>query len=68
MLATALRGLVIGLTALAFAAPAHAEMSVLDNDQLRVGVDLEQGGALTWLSRSRGEHVPNLLSVAEQSY
>jgi hypothetical protein len=29
-------------------------MSVLDNDQLRVGVDLEQGGALTWLSAVEG--------------
>jgi hypothetical protein len=41
---------------------------VLDNGRIRVGVDLGQGGKLTWMSRSQGEHADNLLLESEQSY
>ncbi len=60
--------LLVALAALAFAAPARAGLSVLDNGRIRVGVDLAQGGKLTWLSRSQGEHADNLLLESEQSY
>jgi hypothetical protein len=59
---------VIAAAALAFVAPARAGLSVLDNGTIRVGVDLDQGGRLTWLSRSQGEHADNLLLESEQSY
>jgi hypothetical protein len=59
---------VIAAVALSFAAPARAGLSVLDNGRIRVGVDLEQGGKLTWLSRSQGEQADNLLLESEQSY
>jgi hypothetical protein len=65
---SALRGLLAVVAALFFAAPAHASLSVLDNGAIRVAVDLDQGGKLTWLSRARGEHADNLLFEAEQSY
>jgi hypothetical protein len=60
--------LLVALAALAFAAPARAGLSVLDNGRIRVGVDLAQGGKLTWLSRSQGEYADNLLLESEQSY
>lgn len=68
MTAGALRGLVVAVAMLAFTAPAHAATSVLDNGSVRVGVDLAQGGKLTWLSRSQGDHADNLLFEAEPSY
>jgi hypothetical protein len=50
----------LGASALA-APPAHeAKMSWLDNGTIRVGADLELGGAITWLSRS-GDQV-NLIN------
>src|SRR5205085_10082909 len=52
----------------AFAAPAHAAVSVLDNGVIRAAVDLDEGGKLTWLSRASGERADNLLFQAEQSY
>ena len=58
----------VALAVLAFAAPARAGLSVLDNGRIRVGVDLGQGGKLTWLSRAQGEHADNLLLGSEQSY
>ncbi len=67
MFATTFRGLLIAGALLAFAAPAHAAVSVLDNGTIRVGVDLQHGD-LTWLSRSRGEYADNLLLESEQSY
>jgi len=66
--ATTFRGLLIAGALLAFAAPAHAAVSALDNGVVRVGVDLAQGGKLTWLSRARGANAGNLLYEAEQSY
>jgi hypothetical protein len=66
--ATTVRGLLIAAALLAFAAPAHAAVSVLDNGVVRVGVDLSQGGKLTWLSRARGADAGNLVYEAEQSY
>src|SRR6266487_4629911 len=66
--ARGLRGLLLVVAALALAPPAHAALSVLDNGKVRVGIDLDQGGKLTWLSRSQGEHADNLLFEAEQSY
>jgi hypothetical protein len=68
MRAVALRGLPLVLAALVFAAPAHAALSVLDNGTIRAAVDLGRGGALTWLSRTRGEHADNLLLQSDQSY
>jgi hypothetical protein len=59
---------VIAAAALAFAAPVRAGVSVLDNGRIRVGVDLDHGGKLTWLSRSQGERADNLLLESEQSY
>ena len=41
------------------AAPHSAEMTFLDNGKIRVGADLNLGGAITWLSRSGGENVVN---------
>ena len=67
MFATTVRGLLIAGALLAFAAPAHAAVSVLDDGTIRVGVDLQHGD-LTWLSRSRGDYADNLLAVSEQSY
>lgn len=67
MFATTFRGLLIAGALLAFAAPAHAAVSVLDNGTVRVGVDLQHGD-LTWLSRSHGEYADNLLLASEQSY
>ena len=67
MSAAALRGLLIVAATLSLAAPAQAGLSVLDNGKVRVGIDLGQGGKLTWLSRSNGEHADNLLFEAEQS-
>jgi hypothetical protein len=64
---TTFRGLLIAGALLAFAAPAHAAVSVLDNGTIRVAVDLQRGD-VTWLSRSRGEYADNLLVVSEQSY
>jgi hypothetical protein len=70
MSAGALRGLVVlvAVAALGFAAPAHAAISVLDNGTIRVAVDLDHGGKMTWLSRSQGDHADNLLFESEQSY
>ena len=68
MTATALRGLVLVVALLVVAAPAHAALETLDNGTIRLGVDLEQGGKLTWLSRSHGLDAGNLLFEAEQSY
>jgi hypothetical protein len=65
----AFRGLLVAAAALALAAPARAErLSVLDNGTVRVGVDLDQGGKITWLSRSSGDDVRNLVFEDEQSY
>jgi len=69
MAAMALRGLLVGAAALALAAPAQAErLSVLDNGAVRVAVDLDQGGKITWLSRASGENAGNLLLQSVQSY
>jgi hypothetical protein len=53
MAVRALRGLVVLVAALGFTAPAHA-LSVLDNGRVRVGVDLERGGKIAWLSEAQG--------------
>ena len=69
MAGVAFRGLLVAAAALALAAPAHAErFSVLANDAVRVGVDLDQGGKITWLSRAHGEGADNLLLQSVQSY
>src|SRR5262245_23926898 len=68
MSAHALRGLLVAAAVLVFAAPARAALSELDNGTIRIGVNLDQGGKITWLSRSRGLDAGNLLLEAEQSY
>src|SRR3954451_9683923 len=57
--------LAFALCTSAFAAPPEHEpkMSWLDNGVIRLGVDLELGGAITWLSRS-GEQV-NVINSLE---
>jgi hypothetical protein len=43
-------------------------LSFLENGTLRVGVDLTDGGKITYLSRIRGEQAHDLLQDAQQSY
>jgi len=66
--AAAVRALVSLIVVLGLASPAHAALSFLDNGTIRVGVDLSQGGKVTWLSRAQGDDADNLLFEAEQSY
>ena len=41
-------------------------MSYLDNGQVKVGVDLNLGGAITWLSRGKGENLVNSYDYGRQ--
>ena len=41
-------------------------MSFLDNGQVKVGVDLKLGGAITWLSRGHGENMVNSFDYGRQ--
>jgi len=41
-------------------------MSYLDNGQVKVGVDLNLGGAITWLSRGKGENMVNSYDYGRQ--
>ena len=50
------------LNASAFA----AEMSFLDNGRVKIGVDLNVGGAITWLSRDGGENLVNSYDYGRQ--
>jgi hypothetical protein len=57
--------------ALAFPSYSHARaanLSVLDNGTIRVGVDPQHGGDISYLSSSHGANVENLLVVSQQSY
>lgn len=50
----------LGVFALAtFCHAAEPRMSFLENEQVKVGVDLNLGGAITWLSPKRGENRVN---------
>ena len=46
--------------------PSWAEMSWLDNGQVRVGVDLKHGGALVFLSRGGGKNRVNNYDFGRQ--
>jgi hypothetical protein len=65
---------VVTLTVLLLAAPAassrgQAGMTYLDNGRIRVGVDLDDGGKVTFLAPSTGPRSGvNLVFEAEQSY
>jgi hypothetical protein len=43
-------------------------MSFIENGTIRVGVDLNDGGKITYLSRVRGDQAHDLLQDAQQSY
>jgi len=45
---------------------AEPRMSFLENDQVKVGVDLSLGGAITWLSRRDGENRVNNFDYGRQ--
>lgn len=41
-------------------------MSYLDNGRIRLGVNLDQGGSITWLSKSGGENIVNNYDLGRQ--
>ncbi|MEO0447994.1 MAG: hypothetical protein AAF191_18150, partial [Verrucomicrobiota bacterium] len=47
-------------------APQNADMSFLENDEVRVGVDLNRGGAIVYLSRDDGENLINNYDLGRQ--
>ena len=47
------------LAALSVCLQAEESMSYLDNSQVKVGVDLKLGGAITYLARAGGENIVN---------
>ena len=56
-----------GLAAASDKSPRPAErMSFLENDAIRVGVDLNLGGAITWLSQRGGENIVNNMDLGRQ--
>lgn len=61
------------LVAVALAFPSYsyaraANLSVLDNGTIRVGVDVQHGGDISYLSSSHGANVENLVQLSTQSY
>src|SRR5437660_1645011 len=60
--------LAAGFHVLASEKSPHPEprMSFIENDAVRLGVDLNLGGAITWLSQSRGENIVNNWDLGRQ--
>lgn len=54
------------LSAAAVAGGAEPRMSFLQNDEVKVGVDLNLGGAITWLSAKGGENRVNNFDFGRQ--
>jgi hypothetical protein len=46
--------------------PAKAEMSYLENAQIKLGVNLNQGGAIVYLSRDGGGNLINNFDMGRQ--
>lgn len=42
------------------------EMSFIQNQQIRLGIDLQKGGAITWLSPINGENIINSFDLGRQ--
>jgi hypothetical protein len=58
--------LLIYMLSLASLAAAQRSMSYLDNGVIRIGVDLELGGAITYLAENHGENIINSADYGRQ--
>ncbi len=46
--------------------PRDSEMLYLDNEQIKVGIDLKRGGSIVYLSRGQGENLINNYDFGRQ--